>query len=318
MRAASTAASLEPRGRGLGDQVFAALLVAAAWLVLLVIAALFVELFVAAWPAIRALGLTPLLHAGWDPNSNSFGLLPFVAGTLVTSFIALLIAAPVGTAVALFLSDIAPPRLSNGVAMLVELLAAVPSVVYGLWGLFVLAPLMRSAIEPALNRVFGFLPLFQGPFYGIGALTGGVLLSVMVLPTIAAISRDVFVAVPRDQREAMLALGATKWEMLSRAVLPYARSGVIGAIVLALGRALGEAMAVVMVIGNSPAVATSLFAPAYTLASVLANEFSEATGTLHISMLIEIGLLLFAVSFIINGAARLLVRRVTARRAAAR
>jgi len=188
----------------------------------------------------------------------------------------------------------------------------VPSVVYGLWGLFVLAPLMRGVVEPLLNKTLGFLPIFTGPFYGVGMLTGGILLSIMVLPTVAAIGRDVFSAVPREQREAMLALGATKWEMLTKAVIPDARSGIIGALVLALGRALGEAMAIVMVIGNKPAIAASLFAPAYTMASVLANEFTEATSDKYVAMLIEIGLLLLIVSLVVNIAARILVRQATA------
>jgi phosphate transport system permease protein len=193
----------------------------------------------------------------------------------------------------------------------VELLAAVPSVVYGLWGLFVLAPVMRTVVQPALGKWLGFLPLFQGPPLGIGMLTGGVLLSIMILPTVAAIARDVFAAVPIEQREGMLALGSTRWEMLTKAVLPYARQGVIGALVLALGRAMGEAMAVVMVIGNTPAVSASLFRPAYTMASVLANEFTEATGQTYVAMLIEIGLLLFGMSIVVNVIARALVWSVS-------
>jgi phosphate transport system permease protein len=295
-----------------GDKVFRGLILAAAWVVLGLTLALFVELVVAAWPAISSVGLRPLASATWDPNAGKFGVLSFVYGTLVTSAIALLIAGPIGVAAALFLSDLSPRWLAHPMGMLVELLAAVPSVVYGLWGLFVLAPVMRVAIEPALAKTFGFLPLFQGYFYGVGYLTAGILLAIMVLPTVAAISRDVFTAVPHEQREAMLALGATKWEMLTKAVLPYARSGVIGALVLALGRALGEAMAVVMVVGNKPAISVSLFAPGYTMASVLANEFTEATGQQYLSILIEIGALLFVVSFLVNAAARLLVARVGA------
>jgi len=297
-----------------GDRIFRIVLLGAAWLVLLVVVALFAELVFASWPAISSIGFHALASATWDPNSGKFGVLAFVYGTLLTSAIALLIAGPVGVAVALFLSDLAPRWMTNPVGMLVELLAAVPSVVYGLWGLFVLAPIMRTVVEPTLSKSLGFLPLFQGYFYGVGYLTAGVLLAVMVVPTVAAISRDVFNAVPIEQREAMLALGATKWEMLVKAVLPYARSGVIGALVLALGRALGEAMAVVMVIGNKPAISASLFAPGYTMASVLANEFTEATGQQYLSILIEIGALLFVVSFIVNVGARLLVGRVGSER----
>jgi phosphate transport system permease protein len=230
----------------------------------------------------------------------------------------LLIAGPIGIGAALLLAEVAPKRLATPVAMLIELLAAVPSVVFGIWGLYVLAPVMRTVVEPFLARWFGFLPLFQGAYYGIGMLTAGVLLAIMVLPTVTAISRDIFEAVPRDQREAMLALGSTKWEMLTRAVIPYARSGIIGALVLALGRALGEAMAVTMVIGNKPAISASLFAPGYTMAAVLANEFTEATGQQYVAMLIGIGSMLFILSMILNVFARLLVLSVAGPRGARR
>jgi phosphate transport system permease protein len=290
-----------------GDRAFLATVTGAAWLVLLVVAGLFIVLVVASLPAIKTVPLSSIISTAWDPTNGKYGVLSFVFGTLVTSAIALAIAGPVGVACALYLAELASRRLAGPLGMLVELLAAVPSVVYGLWGLFVLAPIMRTMVEPFLNKTLGFLPLFQGPFYGVGMLAGGVLLSIMVLPTVAAISRDVFLAVPNEQREAMLALGATRWEVLAKAVIPYARSGVIGALVLALGRALGEAMAVVMVIGNKPAIAASLFAPGYTMASVLANEFTEATGSQYVAMLIEIGLLLFVVSLVVNVIARTLV-----------
>jgi phosphate transport system permease protein len=243
----------------------------------------------------------------WSPTDGEYGVLPFVFGTAVTSLIALLLAGPIGVAVALFLSELAPRRLAAPLGMLVELLAAVPSVVYGLWGLFVLAPVMRTIVQPGLSKSLGFLPLFQGPPLGVGMLTGGMLLAIMILPTVSAITRDIFGAVPNEQREGMLALGATKWEVLTKAVVPYARSGIIGALVLALGRAMGEAMAVVMVIGNTPAISASLFRPAYTMASVLANEFTEATGKTYVAVLIEIGLLLFLLSVVVNVVARLLV-----------
>jgi phosphate transport system permease protein len=243
-------------------------------------------LLIASLPAIQTVPLSSIISTAWDPTNGKYGVLSFVFGTLVTSLIALAIAGPIGVGCALYLAELASRRLAGPLGMLVELLAAVPSVVYGLWGLFVLAPIMRTMVEPFLNKTLGFLPLFQGPFYGVGMLAGGVLLSIMVLPTVAAISRDVFLAVPNEQREAML---------------------VIGALVLALGRALGEAMAVVMVIGNKPAIAASLFAPGYTMASVLANEFTEATGSQYVAMLIEIGLLLFVVSLVVNVIARTLV-----------
>ncbi|MBV8204389.1 MAG: phosphate ABC transporter permease subunit PstC [Candidatus Eremiobacteraeota bacterium] len=307
-----------PQLTGLGDQIILGSFTLAAWLVLLLVAALFITLVIAAWPAIKTVGLTSLQSATWDPNSNKFGVLSFIYGTIVTSAIALLLAGPIGIGAALLLAEVAPKRLATPVALLIELLAAVPSVVFGIWGLYVLAPVMRTVVEPALQRWLGFLPLFQGMYYGIGMLTAGVLLAIMVLPTVTAISRDIFEAVPRDQREAMLALGSTKWEMLTRAVIPYARSGIIGALVLALGRALGEAMAVTMVIGNKPAIALSLFAPGYTMASVLANEFTEATGQQYVAMLIGIGSMLFILSMILNVFARLLVLSVAGARGARR
>jgi phosphate transport system permease protein len=311
---ASMPAVVTPRLRSssaIADRMVLGLFTLSAWLVLLVVIALFVVLTIAAWPGIKSVGLQAFSSVSWDPTSGKFGLLSFIYGTLVTSFIALILAGPVGIGAALLLAEIAPKRLATPVAMLIELLAAVPSVVFGIWGLFVLAPIMRNVVEPALAHTLGFLPLFQGYFYGVGMLTAGILLAIMILPTISAISRDIFEAVPRDQREAMLALGATKWETLTRAVIPYARSGIIGALVLALGRALGEAMAVTMVIGNKPAISASLFAPAYTLASVLANEFTEATGQQYLSVLIGIGSMLFIVSMIVNIFARLMVRRVS-------
>lgn len=295
-----------------GDRIFSFVLFFAAYLVLAVVAGLFIVLLQRSLPAVHAVGLRAFSML-WSPNDGQFGVLPFIYGTIVASLIALIVAGPIGIGASLFLAELAPRKLATPVAMLIELLAAVPSVVYGLWGLFVLAPLIRTQLGPALQHAFGFLPIFQGPIYGVGMLAGGLILAIMVVPTVAAISRDVFEAVPNDQREGMLALGATKWEMLTKAVLPYARSGVIGALVLGLGRALGEAMAVVMVIGNKPQIVASLFAPGYTMASVLANEFSEATGKVYISMLIEIGLLLFIVSLIVNVFARLLVWNASGR-----
>jgi phosphate transport system permease protein len=306
---ARAAASWHGKG-GAGDRIVLGSFALAAWLVLLTVAALFITLLIAAWPAIKTVGIAAFHTTTWDPNNGTFGLLSFIYGTIVTAAIALGLAGPIGVGAALLLAEVAPRRIATPVALLIELLAAVPSVVFGIWGLFVLAPLMRTTIDPELQRWFGFLPLFQGPSYGVGMLTAGVLLAIMVLPTVTAISRDIFEAVPRDQREAMLALGSTTWEMLTRAVIPYARSGIIGALVLALGRALGEAMAVVMVIGNKPAISLSLFAPGYTMASVLANEFTEATGQQYISVLISIGSLLFILSMIVNVFARMLVASV--------
>ncbi len=299
-------------GSPFGDRLFMLVLHGAAWLVIAIIFAVFVVLLQKSLPAIHQIGLKAFTTL-WDPNGSHYGVLTFIYGTVVTSAVALLVAGPIGIGAALFLAELAPRRLATPVAMLIELLAAVPSVVYGLWGLFALTPAIRLFMGPALQKAFGFLPLFQGPIYGVGFLAGGLILAIMAVPTVAAISRDVFEAVPNDQREGMLALGATKWEMLTQAVLPYSSSGVIGALVLGLGRALGEAMAVVMVIGNKPQIVASLFAPGYTMASVLANEFSEATGKVYISMLIEIGLLLFVVSLIVNVLARLLVWNASGR-----
>lgn len=287
-------------------------------MVLLVVAALFVTLCIAAWPAIKTVGWQAVHTVEWDPNNGRFGVMSFVFGTLVTSAIALVLAAPIGLGAALLLAEIAPRRVASPLAMLIELLAAVPSIVYGIWGLFILVPVMRTYIEPALSKSLGFVPLFHGYFYGVGFLTAGVLLAIMVLPTVTAIARDIFEAVPREQREAMLALGATKWEMLTRAVIPYARSGIIGALVLALGRALGEAMAVVMVIGNKPAITASLFSPGYSMAAVLANEFTEATGQQYLAVLIGIGSLLFVLSMLVNIIARVLVWSVAGRLRGAR
>jgi phosphate transport system permease protein len=310
----ASAAPPAPRRSSQGvDKLFAGALIAAAWVILAVVLGLLAVLFVAAWPAVKTVGLGIFTSAKWSPTDGEYGVLPFVFGTAVTSLIALLLAGPVGVAVALFLSELAPRRLAAPLGMLVELLAAVPSVVYGLWGLFVLAPVMRTIVQPALSKSLGFLPLFQGPPLGVGMLTGGILLAIMILPTVSAITRDIFGAVPNEQREGMLALGATKWEVLTKAVVPYARSGIIGALVLALGRAMGEAMAVVMVIGNAPMISASLFRPAYTMASVLANEFTEATGQTYVAVLIEIGLLLFLLSVVVNIVARVLVWSVSSK-----
>ena len=248
-----------------------------------------------------------LYTSTWDPVAERFGAVPFVFGTLVSSLLALLIAVPLGLGAAIYLAELAPRWMRSPMAFLVELVAAVPSVVYGLWGIFVLAPLLRTWVQPALGKTLGFLPLFQGPPYGVGMLAAGIILAIMVVPFITAVGREVLLAVPNTQREAALALGATRWETTRIAVLRYGRSGLIGAILLGLGRALGETMAVTMVIGNRPEVAMSLFAPGYTMASVIANEFSEATSDLYLAALVEIGLLLLVVTMIVNGFARLLV-----------
>ena len=247
----------------------------------------------------------------WDPVAKEFGALPYIYGTVVTSLVALVLAGPIGIGIAIFLVELAPDRIRDPIGFLVEMLASIPSVVYGLWGLFVMVPWIGSALAPALSRSLGFLPLFKGPSFGVSMLAASLILTVMIIPTIAAVARDVLQAVPNHQREAMLALGATKWEMVWHAVLPYGRAGIIGGIMLGLGRAFGETMAVTMVIGNQPVIHASLLQPAHTMAAVIANEFTEATYDLYLDALIEIGLVLFLVSFVLNLLARLLVWQVS-------
>jgi phosphate transport system permease protein len=260
--------------------------------------------------SIRQFGFGFLTSQRWDPIKGEFGALPFVYGTVASSLIALLISVPFSLGIAIFLVEQAPSYIARPVGFLVELLAAIPSVVYGLWGIFVLAPFLRNYIEPALATTLGWLPLFRGSITGIGLLTGGIILAIMVTPIISAVVRDVLAAVPGSQREAALALGATKWEMI-RVVLVNGAPGIAGAVILGLGRALGETMAVTMVIGNRPQISMSLFEPSYTIASAIANEFTEATGDLYLSSLVELGLILFLVTFVVNGIARLLVWNVT-------
>jgi phosphate transport system permease protein len=264
-------------------------------------------LVVESLPAIRRFGLGFIVGRDWDPVAEGFGALPFIYGTLVSSLLAMLIAVPMALGAAVYLAELAPFWIRPPVGFLIELLAAVPSVVYGLWGIFVLAPFLRVWVQPALGSTLGFLPLFQGPPYGVGMLAAGLILSVMTVPFIATVSREVLLAVPNTQREAALALGATRWETTRIAVLRYGRSGLVGAVLLGLGRALGETMAVTMVIGNRPEISVSLFAPGYTMASVLANEFTEATSDLYLSALVEVGLLLLVVTIVVNTLARLLV-----------
>jgi phosphate transport system permease protein len=249
----------------------------------------------------------------WDPVKEEFGALPFIFGTVVTSATALLIAVPLGVAASVFLAELAPRQISNLLTFLIELLAAVPSVIYGLLGIFVLVPVLRSEVMPALKKTLGFLPLFQGAIYGVSFFAAGVLLSIMIIPFIISVSREVLLAVPAEQREAALATGATRWEATWHVVLPYARAGIIGSAFLAMARALGETMAVTMVIGNNPQISASLFAPGYTIAAIIANEFTEATSDLYVHALIELGLVLFLVTIVINGFARLLILLTTRR-----
>ncbi len=289
------------------DRGFAAVVYGGSILFALLIIGLFIELVLGSWPSIAAFGPSFIWKSSWDPITSNFGALPMIYGTVVTSLIAIVLAAVIGIMAAVFLADFAPRWLSAPLSFLIELLAAVPSVVYGLWGLFVLAPFVRTAIGPAVQKVLGWTPLFSGPVYGVGLLTAGIILALMIVPTVTAISRDVVAAISRDLREASMALGATKWETATRVVLPAARVGIFGSCVLGLGRALGETIAVTMVIGNRPEISASLFAPSYTLASVIANEFTEATTSIYISALIELGLILFVVSIVVNALARLMI-----------
>lgn len=281
-----------------------------AGVVIVTLIAMALEMFNASKASFVAFGWHFITSIEWDPVRDQFGALPFIYGTVVSSLLALAISVPISLLVAMYLSEWAPAWLRDPLGFLIELLAAVPSVIYGLWGIFALAPFLREVVEPALQKTLGFLPLFQGPHQGFGMLAGGIILAIMITPTIASVSREVMRAVPAVQREGAIALGATKWEAVRVAVLPFARSGLVGAVILGLGRALGETMAITMVIGNRAEISTSLFAPSYTMASVIANEFTEATGDLYLAALAEVGLLLFAVTLALNVVARLLVWRV--------
>jgi phosphate transport system permease protein len=275
--------------------------------IILITSLLVYQLWINSADARKTFGWHFWVSSVWDPVFLHFGALPFIYGTLVTSIIALIIAIPLGLAAAIFLAELAARSVSDSISFLIDLLAAVPSVIYGVVGVFVVVPIMRTVIGPVLKDTLGFLPIFRGPNYGVGFLTAGIVLSIMVVPFIISVSREVLLTVPRDQREAALALGATRWEATWKVVVPYARTGIMGSIFLALARALGETMAVTMVIGNDPKISASLFSPGYSIAAVIANEFTEATGKLYLSALIELGLVLFLITLILNGAARLLI-----------
>lgn len=265
------------------------------------------QLVSASFLSMKTFGFSFLATSTWDPVFEKFGALPFIYGTLLTSLLALLIAVPVGIGTAIYLAEYAPPFLRKSISLLVDLLAAIPSVVYGLWAIFELVPLMRTQIQPFLAKYFGFLPFFKGPMYGLGFLSASLVLAVMIVPFIVAVTKEVILAVPSVYREAAYALGATRWEAVSTIILSYGKVGIIGAVILALGRAIGETMAVTMIIGNNVTISASLFSPGYTLASVIANEFTEATGNLYQSALIHIGLVLLLVSVLVNVIARILI-----------
>ena len=296
-----------------GDEIARVVTFLFASTVVLVTVLLVLELWHGSSLARHKFGFAFFVTSVWDPIAGDFGALPFIYGTLVTAFVSLAIAVPLGIGAAIFLAELAPQKVSDTLQFFIDLLAAVPSVIYGLLGIFIIVPLMREYIQPFLKATLGFLPLFTGPAYGIGFFTAGIVLAIMVIPYIVSVSREVLLSVPRDQREAALALGSTRWESTWKVVVPFARTGIMGSIFLALARALGETMAVTMVIGNTPTISASLFSPGYSIAAVIANEFSEATGDLYLQSLIELGLVLFILTFILNGLARLLIILTTQR-----
>jgi len=297
-----------------GDTIFRLLTLFSAVLVLALLGGVIVSLMIGAVPAFQAFGWRFLIEQSWNPVTERFGAIAPIYGTVVTSVIAMLIAVPVGLAIAMFLSELCPMWLRRPLGIAIELLAGIPSIIYGIWGLFVLAPILQTTVQPALIELFGPVPLlsalFAGPPYGIGTLTAGIILAVMVLPFITSISRDVFQTVPAVLKEAAYGLGATRWEVFRQVVMPYARAGVIGACMLALGRALGETMAVTFVIGNAHRISASLLAPGTTISATIANEFTEAVGDLYTASLIALGLLLFVITFIVLAIARYLLMRL--------
>ena len=301
----------------LDDSIFRNLTRAAAMGVLLLLSGVMVSLILGSVPAIKAFGFGFLLSQRWNPVTNIFGALPAIYGTILTSFIAMLIAVPVGLMIAFFLTELCPPWLRRPIGIAIELLAGIPSIIYGIWGLFIFAPFLQQTLQPFLIDTLGNLPgiglLFTGPPYGIGVLTSGLILAIMVLPFVTAITRDVFEAVPGVLKEAAYGVGCTTWEVVRNIVLPYARVGVIGGIMLSLGRALGETMAVTFVIGNAHRIAASVLAPGTTISATIANEFTEAVGDLYTSALIELGLILFVITFIVLAIARYMLMRINRR-----
>lgn len=301
----------ELQGKSRGDRLFRFLLTVATLAIPILLGFLFWELWDGSRLAIDKFGLGFLTTSEWDPVADKFGARPLIFGTLLSSLLALLIAVPLSLGVAIFLTEFAPPIIRKPISFLVELLAAIPSVVYGLWGIFVLIPILRGSVFPFLRDTLGFLPFFQGTIYGQSMLAAGIILAIMVMPYIMSVSREVLATVPGSQREAALALGATRWEAAWTAVVPYARSGIVGAVILGLGRALGETMAVTMLIGNRHEISASLFAPGYTMAAAIANEFAEAATPMHYAALSYVALALFGVTVVVNAAARLLIWRVS-------
>jgi phosphate transport system permease protein len=295
----------------LSDRTFPKLTLIFALVVVAILVGTLIVLGIDAWPAIQKFGIGFLSSSTWDPVKGEYGALPAIFGTVVTSLIGLIIAVPLSLGAAVFLVELSPSWMRSSASFLIEMLAAIPSVIIGLWAIYVLVPIVRTPIETWLGDKLGFLPLFQGPPFGFGVLAAGIILAIMIIPIITSLSREAMRAVPNTQREAMLALGATRWETISRAVIPYCRSGLVGSVILGLGRALGETMAVTMVIGNSYTLSPSLFSPGSTIASKIASEFNEAADNMFISSLVELALVLFAVTLFVNVIARLLVWRMT-------
>jgi phosphate transport system permease protein len=300
-----------------GDTVFRYLTRAAAIAVLIILGGIIISLIQGSWPALSTFGFNFLVQESWNPVTEKFGALAPIYGTIVTSFIAMLIAVPFGLFIALFLTELCPLWLRRPIGIAIELLAGIPSIIYGIWGLFVFAPFLQEYVQPFLIKIFGNIPvlstLFQGPPYGIGVLTAGLILAIMVLPFVTSISRDVFEAVPPVLKEAAYGVGCTTWEVARYVVLPFTRVGVIGGVMLGLGRALGETMAITFVIGNAHRISGSILAPGTTISATIANEFTEAVGDLYTSSLIALGLILFVITFIVLAAARFMLIRLNAR-----
>jgi phosphate transport system permease protein len=290
-----------------GDEIAHLVTLVFALSIILITGLLVAELYAHSSIPRHRFGWSFLTSSAWDPLAGRFGALPFIYGTVATTIVALMIAIPLGIGGAIFLAEFAPPKISDRLTFLVELLAAVPSVIYGLLGIFTVVPLLRAEVDPFLQNHFGFLPFFRGPIYGVGFLAAGVVLAIMIVPFILSVSRQILLAVPNDQREAALGLGATRWEAAWHVVVPFARAGIFGSIFLAMARALGETMAVTMVIGNTPRINASLFAPGYSIAAVIASEFTEAMSPAHLQSLVELGLVLFMLTIVLNALARLLI-----------
>lgn len=309
----ASATGRTPRGTpgNRGDRVFGGVIRAFVWIVMAVIVGVFLVLLTGAWPAIQLYGVGFLVNSGWDPVALQFGALPFIIGTFLVAGIAMVLAGSVGLATAIFITEFAPRWLREPVAFLLELLAFIPSVVYGLWGLLVMAPFLQQTIQPWLIKNLGWIPIFKGAPYGVGIMSASLILAIMLLPLVVALSRSALLLVPDSQKEAMYALGATRWEVIRHAIVPYARTGIFGSIILALGRALGETMAVAMTIGGGHQIPKTVFDQGYTLASVIANEFNEVSSDTYLSALIYCGLILFVLTMGVNLGANLLLRRIT-------